>query len=701
MQTCEYCLLFSSAISRTGEEKQNTDILSSLFDDRPDSCTAPHPSQTINAHLHSSNVHFFPASRKLRLQCALVHNDKLIIIAEKEHLTLVEVYHASSHMPFTKQQFPVFSSLLFSQEIGSHSSPLNATSVMYSPVLSLLCCCSSWKKATEQSVVTLTTDVFFHQLFGFEMSLAQSTVGIVGCQNGTVFFFDIRGYCNTCSSPEPHIFSNTLCCLEQPVVAVHALHLATYITPQEEAISTTLSTAANAMVLVGRFGKLVLFTQAEEGSSTPLVTEFHVPGPVLSSFLVRDHFISFSTTAGIHRLCLEPQCIMKSDLSPSATSPIIVPQPQFSFPVKVSCAYHSFIVDVSLQAVDGKCNMTAVSIDGSVICSHIRCCRQTHTDSNIMGRDMKKCMSAINRVSEQTVTTQKGLQKVNSSLEELNETLSTLLSLQSSDGKPFTCTLSPVCEKIGLHCSAMYTEVELCYSGVATLKRGWTLLVTTQCIPNGQSKFTTLSLMGMATNGTFRYKIRLEPKPELPLSFSITASICYGTTHLQSNCIQHNMVSPQAIHSTGVSVMIAACTFDSFNFIQPYKGSPLQHTQASALTAHQGYSFDILLAQQVNTDSTLTDTAQCCKDVLRMFLPCEVTDTAEVSSDGAVHVQACHYDGSVVSFHVAYKERELQLTISEDRGSSMAEIISCIRRRETKNEAHSTEISTLQVGDFA
>ena len=83
-----------------------------------------------------------------------------------------------------------------------------------------------------------------------------------------------------------------------------------------------------------------------------------------------------------------------------------------------------------------------------------------------IGRKMKECMSAADNTNKRIITAQSRLKKVNSALIELNEALSTLLSMQSSDPahKPFSCTIHPASEKVGVHGFTVYAEVELIYT---------------------------------------------------------------------------------------------------------------------------------------------------------------------------------------------------------------------------------------------
>ena len=206
------------------------------------------------------------------------------------------------------------------------------------------------RSTTATSLLTPIADVFFRQLFGVEFFLARSSAILMAGQSGNVLFFDARGYCDPSVSSEARGLSNTICCLDQPVVGIHALCLPPHLEPQymevdQPCSSSPTSTVANGLLFVGSRGKLMVCSQAEEEKGGPEFTEFHVSGPILSSHTVQNRCIIYSTTRGIYRICLKPECMSKSlkaDPSPSANIPDI----QFRFPIQVCYSSSSFIVNV-------------------------------------------------------------------------------------------------------------------------------------------------------------------------------------------------------------------------------------------------------------------------------------------------------------------------------------------------------------------
>ena len=95
------------------------------------------------------------------------------------------------------------------------------------------------------------------------------------------------------------------------------------------------------------------------------------------------------------------------------------------------------------------------------------------------------------------------------------------------------------------------------------------------------------------------------------------------------------------------------------------------------INTQQSDSFEISLPRQlVSSLSDSSSSAEKCRDVLRMFLPCTVTgNVAFTANNRTARVQACTYDGSIVSFQVSEKEGSMKLDISATRASCMVEVL--------------------------
>ena len=669
----------------------NADILSSLFGEPCDSNSTA--AQVIDGSEHSVSLFFLPGNLfQWRLQSALICNDKLIIIARNNHCSFLKVYPSSSTSQFREYQLPVFSSCaLFQHEVGSCSVPssqLLSTSVEYRPVLSLLSCQSSKTSDTSSfSVAFSTTDVFFRQLFGFELSLSQSPVVLVGSQSGAVMFHDIRGYSNpTSATGSVSSLSNTLCNVNQPIVGIHTLRLPTCPECQGSDDSS-----ANVLLVVGRLGKLVLFIEADKQRHVPFVSEFSVPGPILSSFLVENHSFAYCNTRGIYRVCLEPSCLLKSVSSDTTfTTLVVIPRSQFHSPHFVSPAIMSFITGASSPSINQACSVTAVSINAKLFQLQLESCQQTikPTARLEVGREMKDSMNSIKNTDQQTVEVQSQLKLVDTALTELNQALSIIHSIQSSNSRVFSCTVSPVTERVGVRHMAMGADLELCYAGVGKLQRGWALLVTVQCTTSGHSKFTTLSVAGLAPNDSLKHRMKLELENGMPASFSVTATLCYSPTHLHSVISQlSSFTLPKTpfhlLKSTGVSVMLASAVFHALDFLQPCSDSS-PHT-SSPISSHgphtkQHHSFDMVLSNPgVEVSSGSSVAAQSNRGALDVFLPPTLTNSLSINNDGQCQTLQCSYNSSILLFEVKNEgEKCLVKITSTGSVKTMVEIISSI-----------------------
>ena len=694
-------LLYSATSKVKSVEKAGVDILSSLFGETTSDNRGSAPSQTVDGCEHSLSLfHFCCSQLQSNLLSALVRDDKLVIVVKINSFSFLKVYHTSSSCQFVDHQLPVFSEpCLFQQEIGSFASkPSNrlvSACVAYQPVLSLVFPQSCGNTASlHAGFLSSTTDVFFRQLFGLELSLARSTVVIVGTQSGPILFFDIRGYCNPpCSSGT---LSNTLCNLDQPVVAIHTLHLPTH---REELDGPMSAAPANALLVVGKMGKLVLLSEAEKEKQVPVVSVFHIPGPILSSVLVEGHSFSYSNTRGIHRVCLEPSCISKSidsDTIPSAS--VVVPHLQFQSPLRIAPMAMSFITGASPQSLNQAFSATTVGIDGKLFRFHLKSCQDTEkvSEKPDIGREMKEKMNSIKNTADNTSKFQSQLKVVDTALRELNKALSVLLSIKSG-GCVFSCSVSPLTERVGVDQLALFAEVELTYTGAGRLQRGWTLLVSTQCTTSAHSQFVTLSLAGLYSNNTIRHRVELEIENRLPSTFCITATLCYSPTHLHSISTQlatstHSNSAPfSLLPRTGVSIKLTSTVFDALDFVQPHTESTpnhVHHTSVLPLSSdashtQQSRTFEVILPCPTTESTGGCVSTRRCRDILNGVLPSSVIEAALTESGGVYQVQACGYDGSMLSFELRDQQQEgscLRLT-SRGSVSTSVEVISSICRR--------------------
>ena len=701
------------------EEKRDVDILSSLFKDVN---TASNPALTINAELHSINV-CQSGSAQLSSICAGVYNDKLIAIVKSVHQTVLNVFCASSLAELDGQRVPTFfRPPLFSQVLCSNNAsclssqllePIPAPVVLaYRPALIVLSRAPLLSGATSIACpVSPIADDLFQQLFGMEFSLARSAVALVGSENGSVLFFDTRSYCNPSSSPDTTVSSNTLCCLDQPVLAIHALHLPSPSATEQMEIdpprndSLPSSTTSNALVCIGRMGKLVLISQAGKNTGVPQFTEYDVPGPILSSVYVQQCCIAYSTPSGVYRICLEPECISKSSRNvPSGrNSSLIVPDLQFRFPSQVSSSHLSFMISSSPSSEECTVTVTSITLSGKVASVCMKPCRKVRepVEGVEAGRDMKQSLNAIQYTSEQTTTVQGQLKEVNSALVDINKAMALLRMQLRPSGQPFSCTMHPIIERVGVEYFNACVKVTLHYCGVDTLKKGWTLLLNTLCTSTARSKSTTIALECLTTNGCIEHRVKLEPVSNEPFAFTITASLCYSTTHLHPTFNQPHSSAPvqqTPANSSGFSIPLSTRIVDALDFVQPSQDPPLQllqqatHLSAVSTLPDQTlyYSLEIPLPLQEGSHlSGSQSSAQKCTDVLNSLLPTtvvEVATAAIVNLSNSSQIEARSYNGSVVKLNVTCKAGTFKLNVSTSKASCMVELFCSLQRKIVRNQ---------------
>ena len=709
----------SSSAQESGivEEKRDVDILSSLFKD-----TASNPALTINAELHSINV-CQSGSAQLSSICAGVYNDKLIAIVKSVHQTVLNVFCASSLAELDGQRVPTFfRPPLFSQVLCSNNAlclssqllePSPAPVVLaYRPALIVISRAPLQSSATSVACpVCPIADDLFQQLFGLEFSLARSAVALVGSENGSVLFFDMRSYCNPRSSPDTTLPSNILCCLDQPVLAIHALHLPSPTATEQMEVdpprndSLPSSTTSNALVCIGSMGKLVLISQAGKSAGVPQFTEYDVPGPILSSVYVQQRCIAYSTPSGVYRICLEPECVSKSSRNvPSwRTSSLIVPDLQFRFPSQISSSHLSLIISSQPSSEGCTVTVTSIALSGKVSSVCMKPCRQVMepVEGVEAGRDMKRSLKAIQYTSEQTTTAQGQLKEVDSALVDINKAMELLRMQLQPSGQPFSCTIHPIIERVGVEYFNACVKVTLHYCGVDTLKKGWTLLLNTRCTSTTHSKSTTIALECLTTNGCIEHRVKLEPMSNEPFTFTITASLCYSTTHLRPTFNQLHSSAPvqqTPANSTGFSIPLSTRIVDALDFVQPSRDPPLQllqqatHLPAVSTLPDQTLHYSIEIPLPLQEGSHLLgsqSSGQKCTDVLNSLLSTTVVDVATaaiVNQSNSSQIEVRSYNGSVVKLKVTSEVGRCKLNVSTSRASCMVEIVSSLQRRIVRNQ---------------
>lgn len=707
------CVLTYRAISSEEGTKQDDDILSSLFRDGP--CPRPKPGLALDVATVSVNICYLSIHHSTLL-CACVHGNSFMVIARSRDKIVLSLYHVSSHTELNGHQVPLF----FSPPTSSHdltpyssvsrdpspiSSPVSLV-LDYRPAISVMCYPQGDTAPTEtvHSVLSCPSiqQDFYRQLFGIEFSLARSNLVLIGCQNGYILYYDTRGYCNSPSLPKPsEVASNVLYSLEQPVVGIHSVGIpeAPSAKGDDMEVGQPLSTApshtaANALVFVGSLGKLVLCYQGRDKKGLANFTEFHVPGPIMSSLAVRDHSLCYSTPSGVYKICLKPECVSKSEESED-DSPLIIPHLQFRFPTQVSASPSPFLLSAQCCPED-LLRVTVISIAGRVSSFTVKPCKQAMevSESSDCARDLKETMRAIQSTSEQTTAVEHDLARLRSALVDLNEVMSLLqLQAESSETKPrpFSCVVRPATEMVGVRFFRAQVDTELKYCGTKRLGRGWSLIVHVQDTSTSRCRFYSVPLVGLSSNSSLHHKVVLDASTIKPLMFSVTSSLHYSTIHLQSS-FTHPSNQGQVKHSTakpsGVSIVLSTRLIDALDFIQPFQDPPLQLLQqipqlSAQNTLHdKTYSLDLPLPSQTIKDPSSETSDQKYREVLKHLLPQGIAESdALVTKAKSAEIRMSSYNGCSVDLRVSEEGGKKRVNVSTSAASHLVEIVGCIQRR--------------------
>ena len=709
------CILAYRANSSQEGTKPDDDILSSLFEE--DTSLHPKPRQALEAATVSVNICYLSLHHSTLLR-ACVHGNNLVVIAKCREKIVLSLYHVSSHTELNGHQVPLF----FSPPVSSHeltsystacsdrssiSSPVHVSLMLdYRPAITITRCPLPQSDIAEtvHSVLScpfLQQDLY-EQLFGIEFSLARSTLVLIGCQNGYIIYFDTRGYCNSPPlSKQSEVASNVLYSLEQPVVGIHAVEIPEAPLARDDGMeveqphtTTPSCTAANALVFVGSRGKLVLCYQGRDKTGLANFTEFHVPGPIMSSLTVRGHSLCYSTPSGVYKICLKPECISKSEAS-EENSPLIIPHLQFRFPTQVSISPSPYLLSVQHCSED-LLRATVISITGRVSSFTVQPCKLAMevSESSDGARKLKETMRAIQSTSEQTAAVERDLARLKSALVDLNEVMSLLQSqAESSETKPrpFSCMVQPATERVGVRGFRALVDLELQYSGVKRLGRGWSLIVHVQDTSTSQCRFYSIPLVGLSSNSSLHHRVVLDASIAKPLTFTVTSSLHYSTVHLQSS-FTHPTHQGQVKHSAakpnGVSIVLSTCSIDALDYIQPFQDLPLQLLQQTPQFSAQNtqqdktYSLDLPLSSQAIKGPSSEPSDQKYREVLKHLLPqCVLESGALITTAKSAEIKVSSYNGCTVDLRVGEEGGEVKVNISTPAASHLVELVGCIQRR--------------------
>ena len=711
----------STAASVCQAVGHGNDIFASLLGDKggiDDKQISNQKSHTISGDDVSVTIATSPTS-DWTIQSALIYKDTLLILARMKEsgkniiqalASRLAVSLGGVKVPSFLSSPPLLQHTLVSEERCIQVNSQQARVLNYRPALSIV-----QRELRHESggvlpeVVFSIQDVLYTQLFGPECKLANSPILLLGCQNGHIFYWDLNRL--ECSEEAKKLVP--LYSLEQPVVAIHALHV-----PQESDERNPLllsdsrpsvNGTSNLLLFVGQKGKMVVCTAGNGTQKFVNFSEFHVPGPILSSLLLEDQCLLYSTLKGVYEVCLKPGCIRKStSTSVNSSTSVLIPEMMFMFPNRVSHAMSFVLAPVADDPMEAAASSAGAEpkVCSRVLCmsacghvSSLNVCTEIESrNSSVVAQDLRQSLNAIQATTKQIATAKRHLASLNASLSELNDALSLLCDVArlSDEETPFCCTLQPAFEEVGVSSRRAIIQVQLSYSGSKPLGTGWVFVVQLHSpedtnLPSCIKQQRTLvsshasSITNLKKAGCLQMRVNVDVSSTAPLACSVCCFLHYNTT---------NMYCGDSLASGGVSLPICRKSFDALDFLEPLQSSPKEllptRDDPTCLDKILSPSISKLVPQCCPLHSleiTIPTAAACgsgsdihssCISFLKKLVPVDTARTVEGSSAEA---KLTAHDGSPVYLKVVPQDGNFKLVIQTASRKLLTEITSCVECR--------------------
>lgn len=463
----------------------------------------------------------------------------------------------------------------------------------------------------------ITSDLFLC-LFGVGQRLSNSPALLIGSQNGNIYVTNFMA-CGEGIGANQRDKGELLCplySLEQPVVGIHTAFFPRrraqltddpfVLQELNEDTDKDDNSTHNAIIFLGQGGKIAVCYVGSDGQSFPSFVEFHVPGPVLSSILIPNQCLLYSTLQGLHRVCLRQDCAASiEDRIPSIsnTCPIKIPEVSFKFPEMLRHSYcgtyflarsddggHGGQLRTPPTGTEGdEVQCVGVSLNGRLSTFQLASCADSREttlakNSSEVSREIKCCLQSVQKHSENMEVVMGKIQALNLILTELKGVLDILCAVGRADtallpssfagSAPFSCSFTTTSERVGASLESLSVQVEVTYSGTEpdrVLTNGWSLLVTCQ---NGNlSTSKAASLAGLTSGDSVT--LRVDPREgPTALGGNVSCFVHYNPRHLYESLAGEEVSSTQIpTTSKGVCIFLVRKDFDTLDFLSPHKHS--------------------------------------------------------------------------------------------------------------------------------
>ena len=553
----------------------------------------------------------------------------------------------------------------------------------------------------------------FTALVGPERRLANVPIIFLADHQGHVFSCDFTRVERESKSSSPGDAPLVpLCSLEQVVVAVHSVSLPVGGGSQ--------SSAANALVMVGQRGKLVLCYQDKDSLLLKFV-EFHVPGPILSSVLIPFHSLFYSTLKGVYKICLRPGCMEL--LEPKqGNGHILIPYSSLNFPERLTHSATYIIRPTAITEPEREAGAKLLCLAPNGRMAVLHSTANLGSKCTSTAKELKESLKAIQANSFELEAAKSKISAVNASLTELNAALSLLCSASTEPGREvcgvFTCSFHPTYEHLCVSQKRACIDVTLEVGvGRPPLGAGWSLLVqhhsvSSQPPERGASSQAVSSIVvpltGLASGGSVKTRVVVDVIRGVPVSFSLCCVLRYDASSLLSS-LSHSNTDPGLTPTTSVATKLCNRCFNALDFLQPpteqlidlthctgasntpstpvstEPAAPLLHTIELPLSQTKAS----LLTGVAAREGTPLPPAELCWKVLRGFLPMAVEDALIAVNElaSASKVSLATHTGAAIALGAQWldgsagEQPQLTVSVQSPCRSTAVEVTHSIKER--------------------